>query len=105
LELFESVPSEIRDAYKRAYEVLGPAWEIGFAWAEATGFRPAELAEIRAKIEAQIAREREVLAAKLAGYRRGDLSAGEFAAWVDLLTPDAILRHAGVAPSSVPPSR
>ncbi len=99
MEPFETdIPSEIRDAYARACEVLGPL-DFAYAWAEALGADMVQLAAVRVKLEEQIALDRAVLAAKLERFRRGDLSADEFTAWVDTdLTPEALLRHARLLP-------
>ena len=51
--------------------------DSSFAWAEALGLDPATLADIRVKLEVQIARDRELLAEQLAGFRRGALPADQ----------------------------
>ena len=74
----ELVPPETRPTLRRAYEALR-GLESGLAWALALGVPLDVLSDIEAKLRALHARDRVHVTELLAAYRRGDLTADEFA--------------------------
>lgn len=89
----DDVPDAIRGAYRRACEALGPLDETAFAWA--FGLDERTLAELRSRIEEQLAHDRVLAAEQLANYLHDHLSAEAFARWVDsYLDADRIVERA-----------
>jgi len=101
----ERVPPEVRATFRRACESLR-GLDQALAWAAALGVPPGALSEIEALLRRLFALDRAHLDEQLAAYRRRDLTAEEFARWVEVdLEPNRLLKRAGfVARSSVPPA-